>query len=134
MKLVREINLEYVTVGLYDPELVKIEIKGNTIIGALEAKGMTDQIGVLSGGKEVRVMIVADELAQFDKGAREYSASDAGFKYTIADALVVKNLAQRLIANFYLKINKPKKPSRIFNSEEEAVKWLFSIKENAITG
>ncbi len=45
-----------------------------------------------------------------------------------ATAVVVDTLAYKLIANFYLKFNKPKRPYKVFSKEEEAIKWLKTIK------
>lgn len=42
---------------------------------------------------------------------------------SVADAIVCKNLPQKMIANFYLKINKPDYPTKIFSDFEKAVKW-----------
>ncbi len=43
----------------------------------------------------------------------------------VATALVAnKNLATLMIANFYLRFNRPKVPTRMFKEEEEAVLWL----------
>ena len=122
MKLMREIILDYAKVQLYESNIVRIEIFGNIIIGRKEAKAVNDSIGVLSEGKEILVLIVADEVTQFDKSANEFSASEEGLRFTIADALVVKSLAQKILANFYLKFNKPAKPSKIFTSNQPIIK------------
>ena len=127
MKLLREVSLDYARIQLYDPPLVRIEIFGDIILGGKEAKEITDHIGQLSGGKEIPVLMVADEITQFDGSARDFSASEEGTRYTKGDAFVVKNMAQRLLASFYLSFNKPKKPSKIFDSEEAAVTWLYSL-------
>ncbi len=124
MQIEQEIQLSYARIQLLDNKIIRLKIFGNTIIGRTEAKEMNDTIGILSCGKEILVLITADEITQFNKGAMEFSASDEGLRYTLADALVVKSLAQRITANFYLAVNAPKKPSRIFNSEEEAIEWL----------
>lgn len=127
VKLLNEIKLNYAKVQLYEPKLVRIEIFSGTIIGLKESKSMNDAIGVLSEGKECLVLIVADEFAQFDRDSSDFSSSDEGQRYTIADALVVKSLSQKILANFYLKFNKPAKPTRIFTNEAEAIVWLFSL-------
>ena len=42
-----------------------------------------------------------------------------------ATAIVTnKNLATRLIANFYLKVNKPKVLTKLFKTESDAIRWL----------
>ncbi len=126
MKFIKEINLEYAKVQLFEPNLIRIEMLGNHTVGAKEAKELNDSIGILTQGEKSLILMLGDELTQMDKEGRDFSASEEGFKYTIADAFVVKNLAQKLIADFYLKINKPQKPTKNFNSEEEAIKWLFT--------
>ena len=132
MKLTQEIVFGYAKVQLLESKLVRIEVFGNLIIDIKRIKELNDAIGVLSKGKEILVVMLADEMAQFNKEAMDFSASDEGLLYTIADALVVKSTAQRITANLYLKISKPRKPSRIFNSEKDAVKWLFSLEKNFI--
>ena len=66
-------------------------------------------------------------MKMFDKSANEYSASEEGMQYSIAEAIVVKNLAQKIMVSFYLKINKPIRPSKAFNDEDEALEWLLSL-------
>lgn len=72
-------------------------------------------------------MLLASDSTQFDSSAREFSASTEGFMYKKAEALVVRTLAHRLIAELYLKINKPKKASKAFTNEEDAVEWLLTF-------
>ena len=130
LKLIKEINLEYVKVQLFEPELVRIEVTQNITIGKAEAIQITDQIGVLTNGKKYPVLMTGHEFAQVDKEGREYSASEAGLRFTIADAIIVKNLAQKILAGFYLRINKPRKPTRVFKNENEAIEWLYQEKIN----
>lgn len=132
MRLIQEITFTYARVQLFEAKLVRIEVFGNRLIGKREAKEMNDALGILSKGKEMLVMMLADEIAQFNKEAMDFSAGDEGLLYTIGDALVVKSTAQRITANLYLKLNKPRKPSRIFNSENEAIKWLFSLERSFV--
>jgi hypothetical protein len=132
MVLLQEITLKYAKVQLFDTKLIRVEIFGNRIIGRTEAREINDAVGVLSKGRESLVLIVANEVSQFTKEAVEFSVSDEGLRYNIGDALVVKSLTQRITANIYLKLNKPKKPSKIFNTEKEAVKWLHSLEEELV--
>jgi hypothetical protein len=41
-----------------------------------------------------------------------------------ARAMVIKQLGQRMLANFYIKYHKPIIPTKIFNSHQEALKWI----------
>ena len=126
MEVVQEIHLGFANVRLVSGGIVRLEIFGDIVIGYREAREINDAIGIISGGKECLVLIMADEITQFNNESMDFSASDEGLRYTIADALVVKSLAQRITANFYLAVNAPRKPSRIFNSERHAIEWLQS--------
>lgn len=59
---------------------------------------------------------VTDEGRRFAK-EQEYSFPK------ICNAVVVTNLAHKLIANFYLKFNKPYYPFKVFSKVEDAEKW-----------
>ena len=128
MARLERIDIGHSLLERYNDEIVRIQIREKDVITQVEAAEMTEAIGKLSGGKEVFVLILAEALTQFDQSSREYSASPAGNIYTRADAFVVQNLGQRMIANFYMKINKPVKPSRMFNSEKDAIDWFNSLK------
>jgi len=39
-------------------------------------------------------------------------------------ALIVTNPISRMIGNFFLGLNKPLKPTRLFTNKEEGLKWL----------
>jgi hypothetical protein len=42
----------------------------------------------------------------------------------IASAFVITSTANKLIGNFYINVNKPSTPTKIFSSEEKAIEWL----------
>jgi hypothetical protein len=44
--------------------------------------------------------------------------------YSKADAFVLNSIAQKILANFYVKINKPERPTKFFNDADEALIWL----------
>ena len=39
-------------------------------------------------------------------------------------AIVAHNLAYKIVANFYLKVKKPKTPFKVFSDEDSALVWL----------
>ncbi len=60
--------------------------------------------------------------------ARKFMANSAHINYLIAEAFIVHSLAQRLLASFFIKIDKPKIPTKFFNKREDAIEWLLSFK------
>jgi hypothetical protein len=72
-------------------------------------------------------------LLQFGNGSsvsrelREYSTSQQGSQLSSGTAVIVKNFAQQLIVDFYLKFNHPTLPTQAFHKKEKAIKWLKSL-------
>lgn len=126
MKPLKELSLDFAKIRFYVPDMVHVEVIGDYLITEKEVRVINDVLGDLNEGREMLTLISAEEVTQFDDSARVFSASAEGTMYTKAEAIVVKSLSQRLIANFYVKVNKPLKPSKVFNSEKEAIKWLES--------
>ena len=54
-------------------------------------------------------------------------SSEIAMSYAKVKAYVITSVAQNLMANFYLKVIKPTKPVRFFQTEKAAEKWLKSI-------
>ncbi len=54
---------------------------------------------------------------------REWASDDSGNSYTLSDAIIISSLPQKILADFYLKFNKPVMPTKIFYSRERAAKW-----------
>jgi hypothetical protein len=63
-------------------------------------------------------------FADVDPDVREWSSSEIDVKYTVVDAIVINSIGQKILADFYLKINKPKQPTKIFTSIDKAIEWV----------
>lgn len=87
------------------------------------AKAITAEVAQFFGTTELGVVHSAGILTTIEPGVREYLES-ARYKHKVAEAFVVRNLGQRIIANFYLRIKRHACPTEVFNSEEEAIKWV----------
>lgn len=94
-----------------------------------DAKEMVKTYLKIKAQGKALLLVIYDEDNMFSKEAREYIASDEVSEILKADAFVMKGLALRIILNGYLKINKPNRATRLFNSEKDAVIWLKQFKE-----
>jgi len=85
---------------------------------------IVEAMGKLGGGKKYPVLIDAGEFSSIDKETRIFPAAAESNIYTLADAIAYCNLAQKLLADFYLKHNRPVVPTRVFPTKTEAIAWL----------
>lgn len=85
---------------------------------------MFDAAVELGEGKKYPMLFTVTKLVTPDEDAREFMASEERHEIVEADAFVIKSLPQRLIGNFYLRINRPPNPTKLFQDEDSAVDWL----------
>lgn len=74
--------------------------------------------------KHMAIIDFGASVGSTTEGRKVYAVSDYLLKNRIADAFLVRSLSMRLIANFFIRVTKPKIPTRLFTSEVEAFKWL----------
>lgn len=117
------IELEKSIVNINDG-VIHIHLKSGQEIELSDAVFIVEAMGKLSEGKKCPILIDAGEFSSVDKEARIFSAAAESNLYTLADAIAYCNLAQKLLANFYIKHNKPVVPTRVFSNKEEALDWL----------
>jgi len=91
---------------------------------ALEYHGM---VAYIADGKRHCTVVDITGLAYMEKDAREAlikATSERG--NTIAAALITNSFTSRMIANFFLTVNKPTFPVRVFDDSILAHQWARS--------
>lgn len=73
----------------------------------------------------LKVIIEFATLATVSKEARDYIENHK--VEAICEAIVITELAQRLIINFYFKIKSHKHPSKAFKNVKNAIAWANSF-------
>jgi hypothetical protein len=97
--------------------------KDNSILDIPEQLENLEAIIKVTKNKPTPFVTTAGKNIIITKDARE-SAIKLEQKSPInANAIVVQNLAYRLIADFFIKVQKPKIPYKIFTNKENAYEW-----------
>lgn len=81
-------------------------------------------MGKMLNYQQAPLLITLDEFAIPPVETRVFWAKKNSCAYASADAYVATNFGHKIIGNFYLKFNKPGRPTKIFGTEKEAVDWL----------
>ena len=66
----------------------------------------------------------AGEFVSITKEARKNATKMEDQVPVSASAVLVINLAQKLIADFYYKFDKPKNPLKVFRDFDKGIEWL----------
>jgi len=70
------------------------------------------------------VVIDIKSVKSITKPSRDFLASEKGCEGIIAAAFLIDSSLGRILGNFFIQINKPLKPAKIFTNEIKAKKWL----------
>lgn len=128
IKTIKTIEENGFTVFYQSDDITKV-IFDDHLEGTIHtAKKLLDIYKTLSPDKKVLLMVVYGNNNSFTPETREFVASKHVSETVKAEALIINNLAFRIIANFYFKVNKPTRPSKAFKNEEDARNWLYEFK------
>ncbi|MGZ3930352.1 MAG: DUF7793 family protein [Bacteroidia bacterium] len=75
-------------------------------------------------GRKAFILLELEGDVYTTREARELAASPKHSAHHGAIAIYSDKLAAKLLGNIYIRINKPKAPTRFFSRREEAVQWL----------
>jgi hypothetical protein len=123
------IELEKAKVSLIEGNIIKIDVKENSLVGVEEIKAFQVAKRRLLGDAVHYVLFITPKMGTMTREAREFSASSDVNENAKAKAVVVSSLVMRIIANFFLGTNKPPVLHKIFNSEKDALAWLKKIRQ-----
>lgn len=84
---------------------------------------MKDRLSVCDG-KDYLLLVDGTNVRKFDHDARKRMEQEDAKKGIKKVAFVVTSKVQQIMANFFLMINKPDAPLKIFTDKREAVQWL----------
>ena len=107
-------------------------VKQDQVVDVAEIKEMLVYVQEFMGPvRHYAVIDFGGNLSSSTEARQVYADAEYLQKWRIADAFLVKSLPVRLIANFFIKVTKPKVNTRLFVDEPTAINWLESLKESA---
>jgi hypothetical protein len=81
-------------------------------------------MGQMLQHKKAPLLITFDEFAIPPMETRKFWSKKEACPYASADAYIATTFSHKFIGNFYLKFDKPGRPTKIFSNPPEAVVWL----------
>jgi hypothetical protein len=120
----KKLELPEAYIMLRDDGIVHVKFKQDVVIDIDTQMKLLDIYNDLLQHRLSPFLFEAEPGVTITKEARDNAHSIEDVSPLGWTAVLVKNIAHALIANFYLKVNKPKRPYKVFHSREEALEWL----------
>jgi hypothetical protein len=116
-------------VSLHEEGHILIRVYENSDVDLQDIRAIHEAKAKFAAGKNHTVIFCTPMMGNITRAAREFSASVECNENAIGKAIVAKSVAMLLIGNFFVKFHKPPAPTRVFNCEVEANKWLKELVE-----
>lgn len=119
-------------ITLLDNDIITFELDNGILIGTgkesfidlnIVQKIVSDRLEVQKG-EIYPLLINMKGVKNTTQEARSFLASEHGCKGVSAAAILVDSALGCMIGNFFILVNKPLVPTKLFTYEAEAKKWL----------
>ena len=109
--------------SVIDSSYYLVELSTNIEFDVEDMKQLVKAEGQISGEK-LPVLVVCPATANTNIHLMRHLKENKNNPFSVADAFVIAATSQAILGNFYLKINKPERPTKFFNREVDALEWL----------
>lgn len=118
-----EIRLKHASLCMREDNIVQLNGRDHTysVDDILE---INKAIGELTEERRTLLLVIASQYSIVDNEARKFMSKPEAAPYSIAEAYVIKSLAQRLLINFFIRVSGTPVPTSFFTDVPSAVKWL----------
>ncbi len=127
LHIIKELDYPDVNLQLKSNDIVYVLFKENCTLDIPLQLRLLDYYIDITERKLMRFIFLAADNVSVTKEARDNAILIEDQSMVGASALIINNLAYKIIANFYMKVNKPKRPLKAFGNEEDAIEWLKKL-------
>lgn len=115
-------------VSRIDDNILHVFIKPDVILELKDLQPVIEYVQSLGDRAYYNIFEFA-KYSSTDNDVRSWASDINGNTRTIADAIVIGGLDQKIIADAYMNVNKPVKPTALFSNNSEAFEWINSLKK-----
>lgn len=114
------------SVQLDDHDVAHIRFEPNADLRIEHITEIMRAVDDIRDGRHVPVMVHMEHVRTADREARNAAArADTGSAVT----LITDSPIGRMIGNFYMLVNKPRTPTKMFTSEQDAFRWIHGLRK-----
>ncbi len=99
-------------------------VKPNSVIELQDAHANTLAVKEVSSGSTFPILVNLKEINYISKEARNHFSMQNRSAGVTAIAMLIKSPGSRIIGNFFLGLNKPTVPTKLFTDKNKAIAWL----------
>jgi hypothetical protein len=104
--------------------IVRTKVKPQAEVTIKESLENSDAVNSFKTEKKYPLLIDSRNIKSISKEARDHFSIQNRETRINSFAVIIDSPLSRIIGNFFMGLNKPSVPAKLFNNEEDAVVWL----------
>ncbi len=119
------------TTEFWDNGIIFIKINDSCEVDLIDSKAQYNfLLSKYNGKNKHRILVDTGRFTTISKEAREFSQLPESNEMTLATAVIVRSLAQRIVINFIISvIHQQTMKMKMFDKREKAIEWLLAQKD-----
>lgn len=118
------IEVRTADICLREDDIICVCVKDDVDIDITDSKETFEAVKSFAVGGKKPVLVFTGKGGTITNEVKRFSASQAAGEPTIAEAVIARSLAHKLVVNFLIKFANMGRPMKLFSNEREAVAWL----------
>lgn len=131
-KMVASTTIDGLYLAIYANDILHVKVPKYYNVDVEIFEKAQNYIRILGQEKHYHFIIEFSSFSEVDPEMRKRRAGKSGTEFSLSDALVISNLPQKIMGDFYLRFNKPVRPTKFFYSLDKALDWTLKIKGAAV--
>lgn len=127
-KAYHELSCYYTWMG--DDEIARTKVKNGAEISISDAKANSEVVNSFERPSQFPIIVDTTDIKSISKEARDHFSMRNRESRVIGIAIIRQSTLSNMVANFFIGLNKPAVPVRLFKEEKEAIKWCNKIKSD----
>ena len=129
-KGVIELRAYYTWMGV--DGIVRTKVKKNAEVHLEDAKENSIAVNSFHTYNEYALIIDTSEIKSITKEARNHFSMNGRKSNVVCFAIIISSPLSAVVGNFFMGLNKPRVPARLFTKESEAILWCESLTKELI--
>jgi hypothetical protein len=125
--IIDRLEIPEAVIRLRRDDIVHVTFKKDIVLDVVVQMNLLKLYNQITNGKKSYFIFDAEENVSITKEARDNATKIEDLSPTAGSAVIASNLAYRMIANFYVKFNKPKSSLKVVSNMEEAIAWIKTL-------
>jgi hypothetical protein len=119
-------DLQHTIVEYRKDGIVSVLCKTGCTVTIADIYAMAKFISHIGVANKYKILIEPEQNSSIDNKARVLLASEEGSLFVLKIAILCKFIMNEMVSNFFIRVDNPVIPTKIFKDKTKAIEWLLS--------